>query len=228
MNPVRKSLSWIRTSRFTETDFQSLRAKMQEFRYRDGSGVGFLCEQMTDLRIKGSIVEEKRRYNEIAGPLGHTQKIEWMEFRVVNFTFDRRKSLVETDTTPRNLRLLIQQFGALSEWKASFEPILISPEQFLGFLREQGVRFEVLRLDASDITISSSTSASVEVVGRSSVVTDLESLLGVRHFRISRLNLEMFLASSRFLIELSSSGRFSIEGEDPDKCIAFCRRAFAP
>lgn len=225
---MKRSLSWIRTSQLSVAEFREIQTRIAALRYGASSPNGFLCDRLTDRVIDGTLIETKRRESQIIGPSGEKQKLQWIDFRVIRFVFDRQLRLVETDASSRNLRPLFQQLGVASGWAASFEPITVEPSRMLDFLEREKVKFNVVRLYASDISVGENVIASVALKGRDINVDDLKSILKARPFTISRVILDLQLDSGQCTVDMSVSGKLVIEGDSVAECAVICRRGMVP
>jgi hypothetical protein len=221
----RKSIRFIRTSPFAEEAFSEFEKRLRKTRYSERSGLGFLADKLTSDQIEATYVERKLRKTKITGPLGNVQRLEWFEFTTYKFLFERQRCTVEIDSSARTLAPLIQQFGTLAGWTASFEPLTLEPVRFLMFLKTEGVKFDVNRLKVDDVTLSVNTSAFIEVIGQKSVLNDLEKLLGQRKRTITSLSVTIVGLSKSFRIDMTSAGRIVAEGAAYEEALALCRRA---
>lgn len=205
--------------------FTEFEERLRKAGYSEKSGVGFLADRLTPQHIEATYIERKLRKSEIAGPLGNVQRLEWFEFITYLFMFDRRRRIVEIDSSARSLAPLIQQFGALAGWKSSFEPLILEPAQFLDFLRNGNFKFDVTKLKADDVTLSINTATSLEVIGQTSILKDLDRLLGPRKRTITSFAIIVTERSKTFRIDVSNAGRIVTESAAYDDALALCRKA---
>ncbi len=191
--------------------------------FRQGGSSGFRMRHVRPDLLEGSFIELIESTEMLEDPFGKTQELKWSEYRQTAFRITTTTPSIEIFEPFRTHRSLLDRIWDYSQGSIYIEPARIRVIDWLGKIESEIGRVTVTTVKASDLTISNTVSAKIELTGSSDVRRHLTALSGARPIKIDRAEFRFKIAPDEYCCEISSEGKATVHSGLPSRAFAILR-----
>ena len=183
--------------------------KMNRQRYNTHDGYGYVVKSQDDSHVLGYLIIDYPTYimefdmDEMA-----TKKIKTMKKLAIEFLIDLEYNLIEIYSNKKNVGLVINEIGKLSEYVVSIEDVYFRAKDVINKLNDKSIEYSIKNLRIRDFSINKHTIGSF-------FVKVLENHEGVRlineyNSTITYTGLNLSINTDEISIGLYESGALRI------------------
>lgn len=177
---------------------------------------GFEVLKFSPTAFRARFIEKVVNVEIISNPFGESQEVVSTRYVINKFLIEKRSGffLVALENPTRSVRNLIRKFSSIfGVTKFSVASVSIDIPRLESFISQAtDVRFHVNKAHISNIVLSNSCSASVEITSVDNALDDVRRSFPGKAFDVDKARFTVQGTADKTFFEAKSSGQISISG----------------